>query len=83
MWRVVALDRDWVFWPFARAQPTPIHTEQVGQFVQPGQGHAAFEPVVDVLRCDAALSGESGRGQATFVEKGFEAVAGRVHGGRV
>lgn len=82
-WRAVALDRVWVFWPFARAQPTPMHTEQIGQFVQAGQGHAAFEPVVDVLRCDAALGGESGSGQATFVEKGFKAVAGSVHGASV
>lgn len=57
-----------------------MHTEQVGQFVQPGQRHTTFEPVVDVLRCDAALGGKIGRGQATFVEQGFEAVAGSVHG---
>ncbi|MNE46798.1 hypothetical protein D3C80_1411580 [compost metagenome] len=58
-----------------------MHTEQIGHFVQAGQGYAAVEPVVDVLRCDAALSGEIRSGQATFVEKGFEAVAGSVHGG--
>ena len=49
-----------------------MHAEQVGQFVQPGQRHTPFEPVVDVLRCDAALGGKIGRGQATFVEQGFE-----------
>ncbi|MNJ61842.1 hypothetical protein D3C77_576520 [compost metagenome] len=70
-----------MFGPFAGAQPAAMYAEQVGQFVQPGQRHTAVEPVVDVLGCDAALGGEIGRGQATFVEQGFEAVAGCVHGG--
>lgn len=70
-----------VFGAFARAQPATMHAEQVRHFVQPGQGHAALEPVVDVLGRDAALGGEIGRGQATFVEEGFESVTGCVHGG--
>lgn len=67
-WRAVAQDRAVVFGAFAGAQPAAMHAEQVGHFVQPGQGHAALEPVVDVLRGDAALGGEIGRGEATFVE---------------
>ena len=70
-----------MFGAFTGAQPTSVHTEQIGQFVQPGQRYTAFEPVVDVLCCDAALGGEIGRGQATFLEQGPEAVAGSVHGG--
>lgn len=79
LWWAVAQDRVGVLGAFARAQPATVYAEQVGHFVQPGQRHTAFEPIVDVLRGDAALGGEIGRGQATFVEKGFEAVAGCVH----
>lgn len=82
-WRAAAQDRVGVLGPFARTQPTAMNTEQVGQLVQPGQGHTAVEPVVDVLRCDAAQGGEVGRGQATFMEKGFEAVARIVHAASV
>ncbi|EJT85549.1 hypothetical protein PPS11_06100 [Pseudomonas putida S11] len=59
----VRRDRVVVFGAFARAQPATMHAEQVRHFVQPGQGHAALEPVVDVLGRDAALGGEIGRGR--------------------
>ncbi|MNC47106.1 hypothetical protein D3C75_961510 [compost metagenome] len=61
-WKAVAQEWIGVFGAFTGAQPTSVHTEQIGQFVQPGQRYTAFEPVVDVLCCDAALGGEIGRG---------------------
>lgn len=75
----VAQDRAGVLGPFARVQPAAMHTEQVCHFVQPCQGHAALDPIVDVLRCDAALGSEIGRGKAAFVKQGPEAVTGGLH----
>ena len=43
-----------------------MYAEQFGDIVQPGQGHAAPEPVVDVLGCDTAKDGKVGRGQVAL-----------------
>lgn len=79
-WWAAAQDRVGVLGAFTTAQPAAVYTKQVGHFVETRQRNTALEPVVDVLGCDAALGGEIGRGQATFVKQGFEAVTGCVHG---
>lgn len=43
---------------FATAQPAHADAEQIGYLLESGLGHAAFEPVVDVLRRDLALGGK-------------------------
>ncbi|MNJ11312.1 hypothetical protein D3C77_54830 [compost metagenome] len=68
---------------FASAQPFAAYTQQLGDFVESGQGHTAFEPVVDVLRRDLALGGKVGRREAALVQQGFESITGGIHESRV
>ncbi|GLR38224.1 hypothetical protein GCM10011247_36220 [Pseudomonas plecoglossicida] len=56
-----------------------MHAEQVGYFIEASEWNAAPEPVVDVLRRDTTLRREVGRGQAAFMEQGFEAFTGSFH----
>ena len=48
----------WMFGAFTRAQPTAVNAQQFGDFVQSGHGYTTLEPVVDVLRRNAAIGGE-------------------------
>lgn len=68
---------------FAGAQPSAADAEQVGNFVQAGEGYATFEPVVDVLRGHLALCGKVGRGQVALVQERFETITRCIHGARV
>lgn len=65
---------------FAGMQPAAMHAEQVGDFVETSQGHAALEPVVDVLGRDLALGGKIGGGQVALLQEGFEAFTRAFHG---
>lgn len=69
-----------MFRSLATAQPAPAYAKQVGDFIEPGLGHAALEPVVDVLRCNFALCGKVGGGQVALQQEGFETVTGCFHG---
>ncbi|MNJ66841.1 hypothetical protein D3C77_629560 [compost metagenome] len=72
-----------MFGAFAGSQPFAAHAQQLGDFIETGQGHAALEPVVDVLRRDFALRSKIGRREAALVQQGFETITGRIHEVRV
>lgn len=77
-WRVLGRAR--VLAPLSGQQPAAIDRQQLGEFVEPRQGNAALEPVVDVLGRDVAVRREIGSGQVAFLQEGLEAIAGCLHG---
>ena len=56
----------WVVGAFAGAQPTAGDAQQFCDLVESTHGDAALEPVVHVLRRDAAVLGEVGSGKMNF-----------------
>ncbi len=56
----------WVFGAFASAQPTTGNAQQFCDLVESAHGDAALEPVVHMLRRDAAVLGEIGGGKMNF-----------------
>ncbi|MNJ61781.1 hypothetical protein D3C77_575870 [compost metagenome] len=72
-----------MFGALACTQPFAADAQQFGNFIKAGQGHAALEPVIDVLRGNLTLGGKIRRRQAALEQKGFETITGCIHEARV
>lgn len=59
---------------FAGAQPAGVDGQQFSHLVNPRHGHAALEPVIDVLRRDFAVGGKISRCEMALPKEDAESI---------
>ena len=74
--------RQWrdVLGAFTRAQPFDPHTQELGNFLETGLGHATVKPVVYMLGRYLALRGKIRSTQVALAQQDLQSITGCIHG---